>query len=122
MRFNIRTTLVAMALILGLSGAAQAATLWAGPLFSSAETSLLCSASNVGDKMLVVTIEVLDFEGTVLGRDEVTLQPGESQGRGFPNDGEALCRFTVPGSRANVRATAAIFEAGRGSIAAVPAR
>ncbi len=125
MRLNIRRTLVATALILGLSGTAQAATLYAGPLRPDGETVRLeCTLVNVSNKTLTITIEVLDFIGVVNALSDFDLAPGVIAARTAKADDlfiQGYCRFTVPGSRANVRGTATLFEPGRGTIAAVPA-
>ncbi len=120
MRFNIRRTLVASMLVLGMAGTAQAGTLHAGPLVPGPNQSLLCVVANVSSKPIEAVVEIVSGGGITLESLSTILQPGADFGFGLPFG--SYCRFTVPGSRANVIASASIIGPDVAIIAAVPAQ
>ena len=125
---KIRTTLIAIALTFGLGTAAQAAggtsTLVAGPLLPRGETLLLCAVMNVSTKEVNVTVEALDQVGAIAGVRASLVLPGNGLDV-LASDADLFglgwCRFTVSGKASAIRATASIFEEGRGTISAVAA-
>ena len=126
---KIRTTLIAIALTLGLGTAAHAAgptaTLVAGPLEPDGSTNRMrCNILNVSTKVVTVTVEVLDQTGAIVDIGDATSDPGKGGFlSAFDSDlsGFGRCRFTVQGKASAVLATASLFEPGRGAIAAVAA-
>lgn len=105
--------MIAVALVLGLVGTAQAATLATGPLrvdgSGGTENVIECSLVNIGKKDLEVTITVVLGTGS-LDLDFV-VPPGGTTANSVLNGGgwkSGYCRFDVKGGKKNVRASVCV--------------
>jgi hypothetical protein len=112
-------------LILALTGAARAATLFTPPLFLEGEGRLLvCHLTNVTAQSRSVQSRIFNAVGTVVvGTRNFTLAAGETElldaaAAHIPR----YCKFTVDGPKSTVRASACVTELGVGCIAAVTAQ
>ena len=111
---------MAMAGVLALTGAVEAAVMTTPVLLVGTNIFMSCMISNVSDKRTKVRIEVIGFYGDVLDDSgEITLEPGVSDGRSATE--HARCRFTVDNKNA-VRAMATVNQPGIGSTSVVEAR
>jgi hypothetical protein len=120
---TLKRTLV-IALVLVLSGAAQAAQLFTPPLVPEDGRDLNCNIVNVGSRTKTVRILLLNVAGDVVkDTGNFDLNPGEV---GFEFEDESLgplyCKFIVEGRKKNYRASSCVFESGVGCISVVQAQ
>lgn len=105
-----------------LAAAAEAATLYAGPVnLSSGSAELQCLVQNVSKDRRHVQVAAIAFDGTVEVSDEFDLDPLEATK--IDATSALLCRFEVKGGKNTIRATACVFPTGGvGCIATEAAR
>jgi hypothetical protein len=122
---NMRIAALAGALVLALSAPASAAELFGGPLNPGTSNTLLCHIVNLQVSDISVTIELFDGLGAAAAVPFVgTLGHLEAVGV-FVNTtppAARTCKFSGNFSKAKVRATAQIWNATQGALAAVDAR
>ena len=116
-------TLIALAVALALTGAAEAAVLLTPPLVQDGTSQLMCGITNVSAQDRTVRIEVFDSFATEVGDSgELDLPPLNTRfvlvGIGVA---PRLCRFTVEGAKTNFRASGCILQDDVGCTAAVSA-
>ena len=118
----LKSTLI-IALMLMLSGMAQAARLFTPPLVPENGRDLNCNIVNVSDRTRAVKILLLDDTGNIVkDTGYFNLNPGEV---GFEyahaSLGPLYCKFIVSGSKKHYRASSCVFESGVGCISVVQA-
>lgn len=117
------TTLCAgVLLIVGSTGAAEAASMVAGPLFpNGVSDTCSCLAVNVSGGTRTIDVQVVDKTGTVLNSSSpVALDAGEATSVNSTTGGLLYCRF-VNASSGSFRATMTCYYNGT-EVVAVPAR
>lgn len=104
------------------SGSAAAATLISPPLVAEGTNVLDCYLINIGPVTRQVVIEVLNREGNVVKRVRTELAPFEEDvARTTAAERGRVCRFIVPGSRFQYRASILVRQEGVGAISALSA-
>ena len=93
-----------------LSGAVDAAVLYAGPIAPGIDGRLLCRIANVSNRTHDVIIDIIDGTGAPTTPNPQTLAPLASAGsfyiEGFNGQNPRLCRFTVEGGKGDYRTSA----------------
>jgi hypothetical protein len=108
------TRLAAATLVLLLGGSAHGATLSTPILYSSTGECIECRALNLGTATLSLTMELIRFDGTILGGPTTfnlapgTDGPANAQGS-CVNGLRAYCRFTFGVPKSKVRAAGYVF-------------
>jgi hypothetical protein len=103
---------------------AAAADLWSGMLDVGPMQYMTCRLTNLTDKARTATIVVLEADGAVHSTSNVDFPadiPGASLAQSGPIATDGGCRFIVPGGAKKWRATACVWDASLGCIAAVEA-
>src|SRR5262249_40509467 len=93
-----------------LAKAAFATTIFTPPVIPDDDGDFFCLVTNVSDRTLTVTIEVLDMNGRAsrhIGFVVPPLQTRAAPGHGASND--RLCRVTVDGARSAIRASVEVL-------------
>ena len=103
-----------VAAALGAASAGRAAVLTTSPLpvgFGGPATTLSCNVLNLGSKPLSVLAEIVDGQGAVLGSETLALPPGGALRTEVAGPAFAYCRFSFPGGKGKVRASAQALDA-----------
>jgi hypothetical protein len=121
---RIRTLAFSIAgLGLALPSGASAGTLWTPSLAPEGTSRLRCDIQNVGTEPFDVSIDVLDYDGTVVASGDTSAPPGGSAAWSAPaEENPRSCRFRFRGSRRKARASACVYQSDVGCIAAVSAQ
>ena len=112
-------------LLLGMTGAASAATLFTPSMLVAGTDDFDCELVNVSSGDLTVQIQALNLVGSVLSESgEITLGPGNMSNVVVSNPATfAYCKFTVQGSKRKVRAAAhRVAALGSSSLNSLPAQ
>ena len=128
MRKQIGQLIAAGAFLATVTTSAHAGkVLWTAPALAAypagSGRTIYCDVVNVGTTPQDVTIDILDYFGTVVNTaGPITLPPETGNALGASNDfNSARCRFTVTGSTKKVRAMA-VYDNGSDYTIAVPAQ
>ena len=120
MRKHLTTALCGGVLL--WAGGAAAEVLVSPPLVAEGERVLDCYLVNVGRHTRNVKIEVFDREGRVVKAVRATLGPYEEDvARAESGLLGRVCKFTVPGKKAEYRGSILVRQEGVGAISALPA-
>jgi|SRR5262245_8298342 len=105
---SIKVRTCALALSLAIAGVARAAAvLETPPVMAKEDHVIWCQLRNVGSTPMTATIEGFGFYDIPVNSSSVTLPPGGAASHLAGNDFfMSSCRFTVSGSKKNVRAIA----------------
>jgi hypothetical protein len=104
------------------SGVAAAEVLISPPLVAEGDRVLDCYLVNVGQRTRSVKIEVFNRDGDVVKTVRTRLEPYEEDvARTDASLAGRVCKFTVPGTRNEYRASILVRELGVGAISALPA-
>ena len=123
MRSVYSLALSVLGLLVALVSEAQGATLWTPSLAPAGTNELRCELQNVGNEQLDVSIDILDWDGDVVGSGETFALPGGSAAwAADASDHPRACRFRFRGSKRNVRASACVYQSDVGCIAEVSAQ
>jgi hypothetical protein len=108
---------VAAAFVLGLSAAAQAATLVTPMLDAGTNEQYDCNVVNAGASPVTVKIELVAMTGDLLaGPFSLTIARGEANRITYPEDEYthgAFCRFSLEGTKKDIRGSIALFDGTR---------
>ena len=102
-------------------GTAHAATLVTPRITSAAGDSAFCSIVNAGSRSITATVDMLSFDGSIIGSAVIALDAGESSSITAGGFRTFHCRFSGSFSKTSVRCAASISSGGH-SIVAVPAQ
>jgi hypothetical protein len=105
---KVRAVLIALVLVLGLTGSAHAGVfLWTAPLYIDSGQYVRCSVTNVSNYAISVGADAFDGAGTrTLLYGNYNLNPHVTVSY-WSSSSPTICRFTVP-SAAYVRANACL--------------
>jgi hypothetical protein len=123
-----RGSLVWAALMLGIAGAANGATLYSSPLLITGPFDVECLITNVGSKTDVEgVINIYMTNGDLVATRDVTLSPFETRGLFFLNSGNNrayVCEFILAAPRSAIRGTACRVDPAKdeGCLDSLPAR
>jgi hypothetical protein len=112
-----------LGLVFAVSRGAQAATLWTPSVAPEGASQLRCDIQNVGNELIDVRIDILDYDGDIVATGETFAPPGGSAAwAAHAKDNPRACRFRFRGSKRKVRASACVYQADVGCISAVSAQ
>ncbi len=112
---------LSLALVLGMTTAVHADSLFTPPIVAQGGNYIECVAANVGNKTRDLTVEMYDSEGTIVGSQPFAIAPGQSRGFSLPGTAGGLrCGFIWKGHD-DIRGVVRILQPGAGTVAAVPA-
>lgn len=112
---------VGLTVALALSSSAIAASPVTTPALGAFGTNrLVCTVTNVSDKDVDVTVQIVSQTGTNLANLPLTIEPGEASGAGTgPGPTQGFCRVTGA-SKSKVRVALCVTDSVLNCLAAVP--
>lgn len=110
-----------LAFALAMSSSAVAASPVTTPALGAfGMNRLVCTATNVSEKDVDVTVQIVSQTGTILANLPLTIQPGEASGAGTgPGPTQGFCRVTGA-SKSKVRVALCVTDSVLNCLAAVP--